>query len=219
MANVGDTDNRVQVIGIAGGGSGGASADFGLTTGGSGAGPKSRFFGSGGNAYHIVYIVDSSGSMLESFDLVRKEMLKSISRLSPAQTFHVIFFVSGPPKENPPRQLVYADEAAKRGAADYLKTIQPAGGAPTNPLDAIRRAFDVLRRTPNTKKGKLIYLLTDGEFHDNLEVRTVVAELNKDKSVHVNTLIYVFQNPDFEKVMRQIAEDNGGKYKFVDRNG
>ena len=220
LGAVGETTARIQVIGIAGGAAGGGpTADFGMSTGGSGAGPKSNFLGSGGNAYHIVYVVDSSGSMMESFDLVRKELLRSISRLSPAQTFHVIFFNNGPPRENPQRQLVFADENAKRGAAAYLKTVQPQGGSPTIPNLAIQRAFEVLARTPNQKRGKLMYLLTDGEFHDNEEVRALFAKLNTDKSVHVNTLIYMFQNPEFEKVMRKIAEENGGKYKFVERNG
>jgi len=51
--------------------------------------------------------------MLDTFDEVRKEMLRSISRLSAAQTFHVVFCAEGQPQENPPRRLVYAKDEEK----------------------------------------------------------------------------------------------------------
>jgi len=164
MAAMGKTNSRIQVFGIGGASAGGGSADFGLTTGGSGAGPKSRFFGTGGSAYHIVYVVDRSGSMIETFDEVRAEMKRSILQLSPAQAFHVIFFSSGVPKENPPRRLVYATQENKRAALRYLDKIQPHGQ--TDPIPALERAFAVLKNRPNRKRGMLIYLLTDGEFPD-----------------------------------------------------
>ncbi|OPX24126.1 MAG: hypothetical protein B1H04_02695, partial [Planctomycetales bacterium 4484_123] len=147
MASVGQTKSRIQVFGIAGGSAGGQSADFGLTTGGSGAGPKSRFFGTGGSAYHIVYVVDRSGSMIETFDEVREEMKRSILRLSPAQTFHVIFFSSGTPKENPPRRLVHAVPQNKRqalrqreGPSPHPRAQPAAGGAHQHHPAPLRRA-------------------------------------------------------------------------------
>ena len=214
MASLGETKSRIQVFGIAGGSAGGQSADFGLTTGGSGAGPKSRFFGTGGNAYHIVYVVDRSGSMLDSFDEVRREMLKSISRLSPTQCFHVIFFASGPPKENPPRGLVYATVPRKREAAKYLAAIQPQGQ--TDPIPALERAFQVLKDTPNTKRGELIYLLTDAEFPDNEKVLEAIRKMNASKEVHINTILHHHRSPGAVKTLREIAAENGGRFKFVE---
>ena len=125
LPRVGETERRIQVFGIAAGSAGVQRGDFALASGGSGAGPKSRFFGTGGNAHHIVYAVDRSGSMLDTFDEVRNEIFRSITRLGPTQTFHVIFFSSGDPKENPPRRLVQADVPHKREAVHYLRKIQP----------------------------------------------------------------------------------------------
>ena len=219
MAAMGKTNSRIQVFGIGGASAGGGSADFGLTTGGSGAGPKSRFFGTGGSAYHIVYLVDRSGSMLESFDLVRKELLRSISRLSEQQTFHVIFFNDGDPVENGPRRLVPATTDYKREAAANLMKIQAfSKSGVTDPIPAIKRAFEVLSRVRSGKKQKLIYLLTDGEFQNNEKVRKTIRALNKDGQVHVNTILYVVRNPEFEQFLRQIAQENGGKFKFVERD-
>ena len=212
-SSMGETTNRVQVIGISGGASSGSSAAFGLTTGGSGTGPKSNFFGTGGNAYHIVYVVDRSGSMLDTLDLVKKEMLRSICRLSPAQTFHVIFFATGKPLENAPRRLVYANEDYKREAMKYLKTIHAQGR--TDPIPALRRAFTVLQRTPNQKRGKLVYLLTDGEFQDNEQVLKTVKELNKSGQIYINTILHHHESPPAVKVLKAIAKENGGRFKFI----
>jgi len=160
--------------------------------------------------------VDRSGSMLDTFDEVRFEMLRSISRLSPGQTFHVIFFASGPPKENPPRRLVYGTSRYKLEAANYLKQIQPQGQ--TDPIPALERAFRVLQNTPNQKRGKLIYLLTDAEFPDNEKVLAAIRNLNGGKQVHVNTILHHHRSPGAMKVLRQIAADNGGRFKFVEPN-
>jgi len=164
-------------------------------------------------AYHIVYVVDRSGSMLSTFEEVRSEMLRSITRLHPSQTFHVIFFASGTPKENSPRRLVYANKAHKREAVQYLRTIQPQGQ--TDPVPALRRAFEVLRQTPNTRRGRLIYLLTDADFPDNEKVIQTVRSLNADKTVHINTILHHYRSESAMKVLTQIAEENGGRFKYV----
>ncbi len=216
-ANMGETKNQVRVFGAAGGGGAGQAADFGMTTGGSGAGPKSRFFGTGGNAYHIVYVVDRSGSMTETFEEVRSEIFRSITRLSPKQTFHVIFFATGTPKENPPRRLVQADMSHKREAARYLKSIQPHGQ--TDPIPALERAFAVLKSLPGRqKKGKLVYLLTDGDFPDNEKVLRRIRELNPRRDVTINTILHHFVVPGAMKVLKAIADENRGKFKFVEPN-
>ncbi|MDY7009599.1 MAG: VWA domain-containing protein [Planctomycetota bacterium] len=213
-ADLGRTENKIQLYGSAGGATGGgARARFGLPTGGK---PKSRFFGTGGTAYHIVYVVDRSGSMLETFDEVRKEIIKSFSKLVPQQTFHVIFFASGKPKENPPQRLVYANSVNKRAALKFLKVITPEGQ--TDPIPALKRAFAVLNRPPGNKQGKLIYLLTDGRFPDNEKILAAVREMNAKRDVHINTILHHFRDPEFEKVLEQIAAQNGGKFKFVEPN-
>ncbi len=212
-ATLGETDSKISVIGLSGGSGGGPSADFGLTAGGSGSGPRSRFFGTGGSAYHIVYVVDRSGSMLETLDLVKGEMKQSIGRLTAAQTFHVIFFAAGEPLENPPRRLVYASEKWRLEALDFLEKIKAQGR--TEPVPALEMAFKALQSPPNAKKGKLIYLLTDGEFPDNEAVLRRVRELNKRRDVYINTILHHHKSRPAMEVLRKIAEENGGRFKFV----
>lgn len=196
-----------------------SASDLGLRT--SGGGTKSRFFGTGGNAHNIVYVIDFSGSMVDTFDDVRNEILKSIGRLNSKQTFHIILFTSGKPLEIPPGRLISATMENKRKAAKFLKDVTPF--TRTNPIPALERAFAVLKGA--NKQGKLIYLLTDGMFSDS--VVSEIRQLNEDKKVLINTYLYVYDPPDapvtyidkvkrFKSVMEQIAKENGGKYKFVE---
>ena len=223
----GDSGGKIGLIGVAGaggggmglgggGGGGGPTAAFGIGGGGGGgAGGRVRFMGiqSSGMADHIVYLVDRSGSMLDTFADVQKELRNSIGRLTEQQSFHVIFFASGPPKENPPKRLVKADETAKLGAAKYLKEIQPQGQ--TDPIPAIKRAFEVLGQAPN-KKGQLIFMLTDGDFPNNDEVLKEIRARNADGSVHINTILHRIKVESAMKVLQKIADENHGTFKFVE---
>lgn len=180
-------------------------------------GPKAlKFLGLGGHAHHMVLVIDCSGSMIDRFDSVRHEIAKTISRCSPPQTFHLLFFARGVAGESPPRRLVYATEENKKKAFKFIQGISCRGG-PTDPLAALRRAFQVLAKPPSRKKGKVLFLLTDGEFHNNKEVRQAILRWNKGKHVRVNTILYGFRGGEIGTTLRQIAEENGGKFKFVPR--
>ena len=216
--DTGKTDKRINLIGRGVGGvSGGGLASFGLTTGGRGSGPRSALFGSGGNAHHVVYVIDKSGSMAAEglFDNVRHQMLISISKLSEIQDFHVILFSDGPPDENGPRKLVPGSDVYKENVAKWLATVRPHSttGA-TNPIPSIVRAFQVLRNADKRRKGKLIYLLTDGVFLDNAAVlRTVTS--NREKDVFIHTFLYGFKPPEAVALMKKISAATRGTYKYV----
>jgi uncharacterized protein with von Willebrand factor type A (vWA) domain len=169
-------------------------------------------FGKGGNAHHVMYVIDRSGSMLDTFDYVRREMLNSIARLKPVQDFHVIFFATGAPQENPPQQLVPATPDYTTAAAEFLQTIRPEGQ--TNPVPAIKRAFEVLDKA-DKRPGKLIYMLTDGVFPDNDAVIKQIAQLNAKKEVLICTFLYDDKSADAVKVLQKIADDNRGHFRQV----
>ena len=206
-----------DLIGLGPGATAGTTGDLAPSEGARGDGPKSRFFGAGGNAHHIVYVSDHSGSMLDSYDIVHAEIARSIGALSETQSFHVILLTGGRPKEKPPRRLVPATDAHKLAAARFLKNVAKPQGQ-TDPIPALTRALEVLARADRSRKGKLIYLLTDGEFrglHGRKEVLELLAEANRDKQVHVNTILHYHSLPEAEELLRQIARDSGGTYTFV----
>jgi len=160
-----------------------------------------EFFGVAAAGAKIVYIVDRSGSMTDSIDYVKKALKKSIGELTEDKWFHVIFYSSGPPVEMPTRRLVEATERNKKLAFEFVDAVIAQGE--TDPSKALKRAFEL--------KPDAIYLLTDGEF-DKLVVG-VVKGLNAGGKAKVHTIAFLYRTG--EEVLKQIAADNGGEYKFV----
>ncbi len=202
-------------------GEGGAAADHAPVA--AGPKPETTFSGATGSAYHVVYLIDRSGSMVASFDVVRDRLVESIGSLKPRQDFHVIFFGGRRPVEYPERKLIDANDTNKGQVIDFLKGI-PASGI-TNPMPAIRRAFDVLDKADVNRPGKLVFLLTDGDFSDergafdNEMVLKAIRRRNARKDVTVHTLLFGKRSAAGEKVLKQIAEENNGNYSFVGVEG
>jgi DNA-directed RNA polymerase subunit RPC12/RpoP len=222
--SVGNTGQMAAIISAGGGGgqAGGGWAQFGPGSGGSGHGPRAGFMGNGGNAHHVVFCIDSSGSMAFAsraggsvFDVVRVQMLTSISRLAPVQDFHVVMFQEGPAIELPARRLQPVTPESRSAAAHWLNEVVPHG-AGSDPIPALKRCFDVLANADKARKGKQIFLLTDGAFPNNDDVVRFVKANDKAKDVHVFTYLYGEQDDESAvKMMKEIAVFTGGKYKNI----
>jgi hypothetical protein len=170
--------------------------------------------GGGGGFDDVIFVIDRSGSMTDTFDALKINMLRMISIMDGGRRFHVIMFSEGAPLENGSRHLASADRRNKEEVANFLKGVICHGQ--TDPLPAIHRAFDVARES-DSKRSKAVLLLTDGAFPDNLKVEQLVGELNRDKKVHVYTYVYGSGQPDpqTETVMKRIAQKNQGRYKYI----
>jgi len=181
--------------------------------------PPSSFSGASGDAYHVVYLIDRSGSMVATFDMVRTELARSIKQLDPKQDFHVIFFGGRRPVESPEKKLLDANDTHKAATVKFLEGI-PSSGV-TQPIPAIRRAFSVLRKADKRRPGKLVYMLTDGDFSgemrftDNQAVLKAFRTLNANKDVVIHTLLFGKQSEAGEEILKIIAAENGGKYRFI----
>jgi len=202
IAGVGNlkTDRLVGIIGMADDRQMGGVE--GLTSGGPRLFPQ--VWGIPGQASEtgkVVYVVDRSGSMTDSLEIVKAELRRSVSDLEEGSQFHIIFYSSGPAIEMPTRRLVHATEHNKQLAFEFIDPIVAAGG--TDPSQAIERAFAV--------KPDLIYLLTDGEF--DRSIIDLVKQRNVGGKVKVYTIGFLY-SPE-NRVLREIAEQNGGKYKFI----
>lgn len=193
-------------IGIGSGSGGGTGAGDGTGSGSGG------FFGipgtvtDGGDgrargARRIVFVVDRSGSMADTFHAVKKELRRSVSSLLRGQRFHVIFFSQGPIVENPPRKLVNAVPGHKEEFFQFLDQVEAGGG--TQPELAMRRAFDL--------EPELIYFLTDGLFDASLLVK--LREWNKSERIKISTIAYV--SDEGRPLLEQIAREHGGQFRFV----
>ncbi len=199
LADLGITKNvDVPIIGI---GTGKSDMEgYGL----SGGAKAPDFFGLGSSAKaakRVVYVVDRSGSMTDTFQHVRAELTRSISSLRRSQKFHVIFFNAGPPLANPPHKLVSAIKAQKKAFFDFLQGVTPDGS--THPEIAMRQALEL--------KPDMIYFLTDGEFDPSLV--TKLDQWNSDRKVQIFTIAYF--DPAGAKLLELIAREHQGAFKFI----
>jgi hypothetical protein len=156
-------------------------------------GPRAGLFDAGGNAHNIVYVIDASGSMINSIDRVRMEMLRRIGELHEVQTFHVVFFNDKLKDELPSQRLLPATKANRAKAADFLMGVRAESrSGQTDPTGALQRAFDVLRRADPNKPGNMIFLLTDGEFTGTTreELLAALKQMGRGVDAQIYTFLY-----------------------------
>ena len=163
----------------------------------------------------VVFLLDRSGSMVDSFDVVRQEMLRSVGYMKPDRRFHVVLFSDGQPLENTPRRMIPATPKAKLALVDYIQTVRASGR--TDPVPAIKRAFDEIGRG-SRGRNVVIHLLTDGVFPDNEAVLNVIRNRNAALRVPINTILYGNRPPAAEKVLTEIANESKGTYRFISRD-
>jgi secreted protein with Ig-like and vWFA domain len=101
----------------------------------------------------------------------------------------------------PTRRLVNATERNRQMAFEFIDSVIPQGE--TDPSKALERAFAC--------GPELIYLLTDGEF--DRQIIDLCKRLNTGNKVTVHTIGFLYKTG--EAVLKQIADENGGNYKFV----
>ncbi len=166
-----------------------------------------RFFGVGGEKSpgKVIYVIDRSETMTDSIDFLKYELKRSIGELEDDQEFHVIFYSSGPTIEMPTQRLVNATERNKQLAFEFTDSIVAQGQ--TEPSKALERAFAC--------QPEVIYILTDSEFDRG--VVNLVKRLNAGGKVTVHTIGFLYE--DGAGILKQIAKDNGGKFKHVTATG
>ena len=196
--SVSSGDNAAGLVSAGGGSIGWGEA--GVSGGGSGSGGAS-FFGLEVKGGKFVYVVDKSGSMKgRPLDSAKTELLRSISSLGEKQEFYVIFYDTGF-QAMPGAGLVKGSDKNKRDCFSWVKGVGSTGG--TNPTEAMKRALEL--------RPDAIWLLSDGEF--NSGIAETIQQANSDGRVVISTI--AFLSRDGEAVLRTIADQNGGKYRFV----
>ena len=171
------------------------------------------------NAKRIVYVIDASGSMIRSLQIVIQELARSIERLTPQQSFGLIFFQRNEALMVPPTtRLVRATPDAKIQALKWIDNeVIPAGRS--NPLKAIEKALSF--------EPDVIFLLSEnitgsGEFEiDQEDLLALLDKLNpinkkyNRRATLINCVQFLY--PDPLNTLKKIAEQHGGTngYKFL----
>jgi len=215
-----DTDNPTLAneIGIAG--SVEAMASPFAADGRPGDGFDIGFFGSGGNARSIVFVIDASGSMIDTMPFVIDELKRTIAQLNEQQRFNVIFFQGGRAFEVivPRRGMKQATSEAKQRVIEWidLSAGNVVPGGQTDPTEAIQMA---LRLEP-----ELAYILSDniigsGPYGLDPDALIQTVRQHNQKPSKINTIQFYHPDPltafGRKATLQQISEDSGGIYKFV----
>lgn len=139
------------------------------------------------------------GEARTRFGRVKLELLRTISAMTEEQQFFMIFF-SDLPVPMPASRMVEATGGAKDLHLTWMARLQADGQ--TEPEAALLLALSL--------RPDVIYFLTDGVF-DYGVVRRVTAA--NTRHVPINSI--GFGDESAEKPLRDIAEKNGGTYKFI----
>ena len=203
--------SRSDIVGGSGGGGGKGSGGEGSGLGDSdfaGGGPVGTLWGvgQGQNARSVVYVMDRSGSMTDTFTLLQHELMRAIGSLQREQLFNVLWFNEGKAQELFPRMKAATMEN-KRDAFEAIKAVVPSGQ--TQPLDALKRAL--------AYKPDVMFLLSDGDFgDDNKRIIQTLKQLNASHKTKINTILFVYDTMgEGERVLQEIAQTHRGTYKHV----
>ncbi len=167
-------------------------------------GDATEFFGLGGYGNSFVYVVDCSDSMNEANKFVRAryELLRSIEQLADDQRYFVIFYNDGAYPMDADKPVRATEEQVER-TRRWVDYVVPDGG--TNPLPALLYALSL--------KPDAIYFLSDGRF-DPVAINVLKAKnRSRRNQVPIHTISFV--NRETQGLMRTIARQSGGKFRFV----
>ena len=155
----------------------------------------------------MIFVCDASVSMLSKFPILRHELSQSIHQLQATQSFNLVFF-QRQGYVSLDKEFVAATPDAKLRVDKFLETIIPREH--TNPIPALDFAFQ--------QKPDVIYLLTDGDFPNNLALLKHVRQLEGTRRVRINTIAFVSDtdnDTEFMAVLKTIAAETRGTYRYV----
>ncbi len=200
----------------ASGGGAGWDAGAGAYTGRKAGGP----FGIGdglaadGVTRHIVYVLDTSGSMKSRLDRAEDELREALHGLRPGETFNIVTFSGGSEMFDP--DMAEAAPGNLQRASAFLGGLEASGD--TDLEDAVVRAL--MLRDVNE-----VVILTDGVptvGETDPEKLTQALRRFNVRRARISTIGLVGRNPDgtddsfaAARLLQRIASDSGGASKLV----
>lgn len=177
---------------------------------------QAKFFGLKVESHRVIFVLDVSGSMLESMygryvgkrgaariDVAKAELAQAIQNLEPGTLFNILIFSSSVARWQ--KEGIGVNTAQSRQEALTWVERLGASGA-TNLYDSVKMAFE-------DKDVDTIFIMSDGEptngeVIDPHRIREDVAFWNKHRKLKINT-IAIGGNLE---ILEWLAKDAGGTY-------
>ena len=174
---------------------------------GTGTGGGGEFMGLRAKGTRIAYVIDHSTSMTMTTRMraAHAELLRSINGLGRDQQYLVLMYHKDIFASAKGGKMTPADARGKQAAAKWLSQFDGSNVVDwSDPDEAVGLALDA---EPDT-----IFILSDGLFNREDVVATIRLR-NPDGRIQVNTI--AFDSLAGEQVLKRIAAENGGEYRFV----
>ena len=166
--------------------------------------------GSGGGAAHIVYLLDTSGSMaqMNKIGKAKEALKKALSELKHGDQFDIINFddnihVFG-------ASLLPVESGTVRQASAFVDALQLHPG--TNLSGALEKVFTMEGITH-------IFILSDGEPSRGITNPDLIRALVKEKNVHhiqiLTLALGLGEKFPGMLLLHALADENGGQYSYV----
>jgi hypothetical protein len=163
----------------------------------------------------IVFVCQGGDSIKPKLDSLKLELTRAVQNLKPIQSTDVVIYEDQKPLKADDHLLI-CNSSNKRLLEHWIADLAPSGDA-ADPTVAMTFA---LKLKPN-----LVYFLADSaKFADVPGLLDVFHKLNSDHATKVNTILLVDSKEeqvtkmDSEAVMKQIAEENGGHFRWVTKD-
>ncbi|MFY9344543.1 MAG: HEAT repeat domain-containing protein [Planctomycetota bacterium] len=175
-----------------------------------------KFFGLKVESQRVIFILDVSGSMLESMygryvgkrgaariDVAKQELSQAIQNLEPGTLFNILIFSSSVARWQK-EGIVVASPETRKAALEWIERLGASGA--TNLYDSVKIGFE-------DKDVDTIFIMSDGEptngeVIDPHRIREDVAFWNKYRKIKINT-IAIGGNLE---ILEWLAKDSGGTY-------
>lgn len=199
------------------GGGGGIGEGIGAGTGIGSPTAGAQFYGVSAAGNTFCFIVDSSPSMKRdnAFAAAKQELLRSLSLMKPKQRFYIFFFGGEVERmalngREPNEYPVYATPENLKKTMNWISQVkvQSKGKPPNDALDA------AIELEPDG-----IFLLFDGDTRVDVAEHLRRTNRTNDLVSGVNIRVPIhtlgFYTDEYEDLMKRIAKENKGVYRFI----
>ena len=184
---------------------------------GQGAGLTGTVFSNPGpRPKSVAFVIDASGSMLDTMPLVISELKRTLRQLDETQTFTVVFYQDGQAVEPLSPGLKQASRENLSRMFAWLDGDDLAPAGLSHPLAAVQQG---LRYKP-----QLLFMLSDnitGRGRYEIDQATLLKQIDQANAgkTKINTLQFIYPDPLERQgmigTMKLIAQRSGGLYRFI----